>query len=286
MTVLLAILSAACFGIGGVFMRRGILASNTYTGTLVNITVNSLVLLPFSIPHLISIRFPPAALLIFGSIGLFVPMVSRFFAVAGIRRIGVSRSQAVVATSPLFSTLLAIALLGERPTSLVLLGAVSIVAGLILLSQSRTGEQQWQKKDLIYPLGAGLLFAGRDVVAKVGLTQGVPPVLGGAVAATTSAVLLWTITGVFHRHGTLSCNRKSFWDLAASGLFWGLSYIFMFSALKTGEVAVVTPLVYASPLFSALLSMIFLKDIEIVTARVILGAVLVVLGGVGIALGR
>src|SRR3990172_10533880 len=281
MPVLLAILAAACFGIGGVFVRKGVHASNTYTGAIVNITVNSLVLLPFGIPYLFSIHFAPAALLIFVLIGFFVPTISRFLAVAGIERIGVSRSQAVVATSPLFSILLAIGLLGERPSPLILLGAFSIVAGLILLSQNRAGEQMWRRKDLIYPLGAGLLFSGRDVVAKVGLTQGVPPILGGAVAATTSAVLLWTITGVFYRHGTLSCNRKSFWDLAASGLFWGLSYIFMFSALKTGEVAVVTPLVYASPLFSALLSMIFLKDIEIVTARVILGAVLVVLGGVG-----
>ena len=49
MPVLLAILAAACFGIGGVFVRKGVHASNTYTGAIVNITVNSLVLLPFGI---------------------------------------------------------------------------------------------------------------------------------------------------------------------------------------------------------------------------------------------
>lgn len=286
MAILLAILAAACFGIGGVFVRKGVHASNTYTGAIVNITVNSLVLLPFGIPYLFSIHFAPAALLIFVLIGFFVPTISRFLAVAGIERIGVSRSQAVVATSPLFSILLAIGLLGERPSPLVLLGAFSIVAGLILLSQNRAGEQMWRKKDLIYPLGAGLLFSGRDVVAKVGLTQGVPPILGGAVAATTSAVFLWILRGMFHKQGTLSCDRKSFWNLVASGFFWGLSYLFSYSALEAGDVAVVTPLIYSAPLFSAFLSMIFLKDLETVTLRVILGAVLVVSGGIGIAMGR
>lgn len=267
-------------------MRRGILFSNTYTGALVNVTVNCLVLLPLGAAILIPIPIPWRGILLFGVIGLFVPAMSRFCAVAGIRRIGVSRSQSVVATSPLFSIFLAVMFLGERPSGLVLLGALAIVYGLILLSRSRAGEETWQKRDMIYPLAAGLLFAGRDVVAKVGLTHGIAPVLGGAVAATSSAVCLWIVTGIFRKRLTLLFNRESFRYLAASGFFWGLAYIFMFSALKAGHVSAVTPLIYTSPLFSAFLSLLFLRDYETVTRRVILGAVLVVLGGVGIALGR
>jgi len=54
-------------------------------------------------------------------------------------------------------------------------------------------------------------------------------------------------------------------------------------ALAYGPVVVVTPLTATLPLWVVLGSKIFLRDLETITARVIMGAILVVAGGIAIA---
>ena len=56
-----------------------------------------------------------------------------------IRRIGVSRASVLVIVTPLISMLTAVALLGERPSWRVVLGAVIIVGGLLSVVTDRGG---------------------------------------------------------------------------------------------------------------------------------------------------
>jgi len=49
-------------------------------------------------------------------------------------------------------------------------------------------------------------------------------------------------------------------------------------ALQVGTVTVVAPLVGAMPLFVLALSAVFLRDVERLSARLIVGTVLIVLG--------
>ena len=60
--------------------------------------------------------------LIFVAIGLAVPGVTRVLSFRGIRTMGSSITSTIVNTTPMFSTVLAILILHERPASLVLLG--------------------------------------------------------------------------------------------------------------------------------------------------------------------
>jgi drug/metabolite transporter (DMT)-like permease len=50
------------------------------------------------------------------------------------------------------------------------------------------------------------------------------------------------------------------------------------AALGMGTVSVVTPLYGSSPIFVLLLSFFFLRGVEVLTARVVAGTVLIVLG--------
>jgi uncharacterized membrane protein len=49
-------------------------------------------------------------------------------------------------------------------------------------------------------------------------------------------------------------------------------------ALSLGAVSVVTPLNGTAPLFVLVLAFVFLKDVEQLTGRIVLGTVLIVLG--------
>jgi drug/metabolite transporter (DMT)-like permease len=57
--------------------------------------------------------------LLFVAVGLFVPGVTRVLSFRGIRTMGSSVTSTIVNTTPMFSTLLAILVLGERPGPLV-----------------------------------------------------------------------------------------------------------------------------------------------------------------------
>ncbi|HWH79858.1 MAG TPA: EamA family transporter, partial [Candidatus Binatus sp.] len=57
-------------------------------------------------------------------------------------------------------------------------------------------------------------------------------------------------------------------------------------ALTHGRVVIVSPIVATTPLFSLLLSLVFLRGKEKVTGLTILGTIAVVAGTVAIALGR
>ena len=52
---------------------------------------------------------------------------------ASISRIGAARASPLFASSPVWSTILAVAFLGERPNGLIIGGTVAIVAGVILI---------------------------------------------------------------------------------------------------------------------------------------------------------
>jgi drug/metabolite transporter, DME family len=67
--------------------------------------------------------------------------------------------------------------------------------------------------------------------------------------------------------------------LAISGrLFNTAAMLSVFYALSHGKVVIVEPLVSSNPVLTLLLAAIFLKDLEALTARIITGALLTVLG--------
>ena len=71
-----------------------------------------------------------------------------------------------------------------------------------------------------------------------------------------------------------------------AGLCFGLSYVCLFEAFYRGRLSVVAPLVATESLWGVALSALLLQRYEPVGRRLLLGAVLVVAGGVLIAVFR
>jgi drug/metabolite transporter (DMT)-like permease len=132
--------------------------------------------------------------LIFVAVGLFVPGVTRVLSFRGIRAMGSSVTSTIVNTTPMFSTVLAMIVLGERPAPLVLIGVLLTVGGLVTVSWG--GEKtSYHKIELIFPFLCALLFSMKDIAVRWGLAGGGgQPILAAAIAAVTSTVEIFLLT--------------------------------------------------------------------------------------------
>jgi uncharacterized membrane protein len=208
--------------------------------------------------------------------GLVAPGLARLMFFVGIRRIGVARASSLMATAPLFAVLIAMAFLAERPTPVLLLGALAIAVGSMLLARRSAHETPWRRADLIFPALGALGFAVRDNLSRFGLRDYGDPLAAAAAATVTSLLLMWTCAGAWR--GRLELPRTSLMFFALSGLCEGTAYVLMWRALAIGEVSVVSPLVNSHSIIAIALAAVFLRDLERVTWRIALAAALIIAG--------
>jgi uncharacterized membrane protein len=276
--ILFGLLGSFWFGFSMIFINRGLLAVDYFRGLLINLGVNSLFLWIYVLLSGDKIDLLVPANLIFVGIGIFVPGGARFFIIKGVQRLGASISSCLVNTTSLFAILMAIAFLGERPTPTNILGALSIVAGIVSLSW-RGATKTWRTVDLVLPLSGALLFAARDNLARFGVLQIDAPVLGATITATTSfvtmALMYW---GYGEKKPLPETALRGFTYFSAAGFVNFLSYVFIFTAFSLERVSLISPLVNSSSLFVLLLTPLFLKDVETLTARKVSATLLVILG--------
>jgi len=115
------------------------------------------------------------------------------------------------------------------------------------------------------------------IIRKLGLSQA-GPLFGSAVNITTALV---TFTAFLLASG----NRQAFlWkgrgmvSFVGAGIAENLSVFLVLVAMSLGEVSVVAPLAGTAPLFVLPFTSVFLKGVETLTGRLVVGAMLIVLG--------
>lgn len=266
------------FAVSMVLINRGVLAIDFFRGLLLNLGVNALFLWIYVYLSAARVEIWAPANLLFVVVGIFVPGVARFFIFRGMERLGASISSCLTNSTPLFAILFAIIFLGERPTVTNLLGAFSIVTGIVSLSWRGTART-WHTRDLLFPLTAAFLFAGRDNLVRVGVLQIHSPVVGAAIAAVVSLItiaLLFCASGKKKPLGPAA--RRGVLFFALSGFMNFLSYVFIYTALSMERVSLISPVVNCSSLFVVPLSLVFLQDVEKLTRRKITAIALVVVG--------
>jgi len=275
----LGLIASFCFASAMILINRGVLVLDYFRGLLTNLGVNALFLWVYLLLVGNRAEFWTAANLIFVLVGIFVPGVARFFIFKGMQRLGASITACLTNVTPLFATLFAALFLHERPTATNLLGTFAIVCGIVALSW-KGATKSWRTRDLLFPLAAAFLFAGRDNLVRFGLLQIGSPVFGAAIAATTSFLTMSTIYALFEKKPPLGSDAaRGFAFFFAAGFMNFLSYVFAYTALGLERVSLISPLVNGSALFILPLSAIFLRGVEQLTVRKI-GAVCLVIAGV------
>jgi uncharacterized membrane protein len=84
----------------------------------------------------------------------------------------------------------------------------------------------------------------------------------------------------------LNWNRRALWPFLSTGIFETLSIVFIMTSLSVGRVVVVAPIAASYPVWALIGAKIFLRDVERVTTKTVIGILSVVAGTVAIHLGR
>jgi drug/metabolite transporter, DME family len=276
--ILLALIGSFWFAAAMIFINRGVLSIDYFRGLLANLGVNALFLWLYVLLFIDNVELGLPVHSIFVAVGVFVPGVARFFIFKGMERLGATISSCLTNAGPLFAIVIAISFLGEQPTATNVLGALSIVGGIIALSWKGVAKT-WRTRDLAFPLAAALLFAARDNLVRFAVVQIPSPVVGAAIAATTSFLTMGAMYLTFGEKKPLPSSVKvGLSCFAVSGFMNFLAYVLTYTALSLERVSIISPLVNASSLFVLPLSMLFLKGVEKLTPRKIGATALVIFG--------
>lgn len=280
MAELCALLGAFLFSVQNIFTKKGLAYSNPPTAVLTSLTVNVFVLWGVTFLFLPVHLLTMGGALIFALVGLFQPGLTRLLTYKSIDTVGVAITDPLRATTPMFSAFLAILLLGERMTLPIFCATCLIIGGITLLSlRDKAAAKKIKALYLFYPLLASFLAGSSQILRKVGLEAMPHPVIAAAVTATSSlTVVSLTLWASSKRKAILNLDRRCLPHYLAAGLAISLGMVMVYYALDLGKVVVVIPISSTGPLFSLTLTALFLKGVERVTLKIVLGAALIISG--------
>ena len=104
------------------------------------------------------------------------------------------------------------------------------------------------------------------------------PELGTSINLTAVAIAFSALMLASGPRGIYACRGRPLMHFVFAGLAENTGVLLLIVALTLGAVSVVIPLTAAMPIFVLILSHFFLKGVEVITARVVAGALLIVLG--------
>ena len=145
------------------------------------------------------------------------------------------------------------------------------------------------RRDLAIGTALGIVaafgYAFTSVLVKRGVTDLATPLAGATVALLSGAMIL-SLTTVIIPESRLSRKKSAVGFFLIAGLISGGGVSSIYFALSHAPVVLVAPITSTSPLIAILWSSIFLKQLEKITPRLVLGATLVVIGAILISIDR
>lgn len=129
-----------------------------------------------------------------------------------------------------------------------------------------------------YALLSALFAALTAIFAKIGI-QHINSNLATAIRTVVILFITWGIVfATGHTHELRTVSSRTWVFLILSGVATGLSWLFYFKALQTGDASRVAPIDKLSVVFTIILACIFLH--ESLTPRVIIGGLLIAGGSI------
>jgi drug/metabolite transporter, DME family len=275
---IVAIFSAMGWAGDSVLVRLGLRQSNIFAAMLVSYVVSVTCIWAYLLitTPLDFLRSP--AMLYFLVSGCLQPLFARALYYEALIRMGVSRAGPLRGAEPLFATAIAVTVLHEQPPVPVYVGTVLIVGSVWAISSSHGGTTNWRLLDTLFPLGAALVSAISQSLRKQGLHILPDPFVAAVTVTSVTLTLLVVFLIATRRTGKLRVKRESFLFFFSAALVALSAQIANFTALSRAEVSVIIPLLNTTPLFAVLFSALFLRGMETIGPRTLLGAILMVAG--------
>jgi drug/metabolite transporter (DMT)-like permease len=282
----LALITSIFYASALVSARAGMRYSTPTTVTLVSIVIQNLLLWSAIFVTGGMHPVPLIGILLFTVVGIFQLGV-RLLAYTGVEKIGASRSSALQSVSPLISAAIAVAMLGEPTTLLIVLGTCLVVVGIVLISWKPERQlADFRRWYLLLPIGAAFLTGINHPIRRYVVTLADEPLFFSALMGSVSLVGFVIYFAASRRSQRLVWNRKAIGPFLATGVCETMSILLIITAISMGRVVIVAPIAASYPVWSLIQSAIFLRDVEPINWKVITGIVSVVAGNFAIHLGR
>ncbi|MFT0848035.1 DMT family transporter [Actinomycetaceae bacterium L2_0104] len=187
-------------------------------------------------------------------------------------------------TGPLLSVLAAVAIFGERPAPLALVGGLIIIAGIVVVTGKdllRGGSGRGA--GLAYGVATGVAIAAYTLWDNHSVTDlGMPPIIYFGLSCLAQSLLM--LPWVIHRRNlfipTWRSDRR---EVIIVAVLSPLAYIMVLFAMTTTSVALVAPVRESSIVIGSLLAWWLFKEPD--PLRRILGSVVVAIGIALVAVG-
>jgi drug/metabolite transporter (DMT)-like permease len=287
----LSLVAAVAIAVQSLSVRHGTREHSVSAVIALVFLVNLVVLVPLAaVPALQGPPVSTRAIAAFAIAGVLGSLLARWAYFEGIDRLGSSRAEPLKALLPIFALIAAVLTLGETVTLPQLGGITVLVAGGVVVSidaraspLGRTGRALLV--DLSFPVAAALFLGVDPIFTKVGLAEGVAPIVGVTIrilaAAGGFAVYLTWRQPALPPVRRLLRNRA----LVAAGVANTAYLISFYAALDRIPVTVVTPITGVSTVLVVAGAAVFLQRDERVTWRLGLAALLAVAGVVLVVTG-
>ena len=214
----------------------------------------------------------------FFAAGMVAPGITQVLFTRAIGLIGPSRTTIVVGTSPVLSAAIAVAFLSEPLRLALVAGTLLVVGGGTMLAWERGGPRGLLTLGALLAGAGAVLFAIRDnFVRWAERGSEVPGVVAAACSLATASVVIGAL--VLARGSGVLRVRAAAVPFLLSGAIYGLAYALLLTGFDHGRVTVVAPLYGTESLWAVLFSVVVLRRVERVGARLVAASVLVVAGG-------
>ncbi len=293
LAIVLAASSAIIFGIGTIFIRLGTQGVSAVVVTVISVGVSALLAISlaliFNLQEIISLSGNTVLWLLLQ--GTLAYPLGRLLNYTAISMVGAARASPIFSISPVLAFGLAVLLLGERPTTMVILGTPVMAAGLALVvragmrSSSTPAGVVTNRLGFLLAVCSALAFGGVAVVGRHIVSNYAPPLVTAACALSFGLVMLSAMSSRRIVPGFRRSARRDLAICVLAGLFQGGGALLLYTSLGLAPATVVAPIYSSSPLLILLLSHVFLQRLEAVNIGLAIGTVLSVAGVVLVIVG-
>jgi drug/metabolite transporter (DMT)-like permease len=178
-------------------------------------------------------------------------------------------------TGPLLSVILAVVVLQERPSAVVLVGGAVIIAGVVTIGLAGARGGPVHRPGALWGLAVGVVIAGYTLWdSHAVINGGMPPL--GYYWAIVSAGLLLTPAAVRQRALVLPTIRQHWRTVLVVGVLSPAAYVLILMAMQLAPVSVIATAREVSVVLVALAGWLWLKEKHPVQR--IVGAAIVLFG--------
>jgi drug/metabolite transporter (DMT)-like permease len=292
----LGLFSASIFSINTILVRRGMLRASPDYFAMVSIFTGPpfFFLIALIAGALTGERHDSWQTLLFWALsGLIHFGLGRSWAYRSIRLIGANRSNIVTSLNPLVTVFLAVLVLEERLSALMVLGIFLSLCGPLLIvmkeevrdgplvtsDDSRKIDRRILYRGMLYGIGTALFWGSSAIFIKLAVRGGGSPFTGTLVAYLAASLFVSpSLVRRKKRKEIFETESKLFRMALLSGMCTNVAQLMRFIALAYGSVIVVSLMGRTVPLWVLIFSFLFNRELESFSRWVILGSTLLFSG--------